>query len=68
MHSPAHPGLVLQDALGEMSVTEAAKRLNITRAMLSRILHGRLLFLLIWRSEFPSYWKIQMLIFGCVCK
>lgn len=39
--NPAHPGEVLREYLGEMSVAEAAKRLGITRAHLSRILHAR---------------------------
>ncbi len=39
--NPAHPGEVLRDYLGEMSVAEAAERLGITRAHLSRILNGR---------------------------
>jgi addiction module HigA family antidote len=39
--NPAHPGEVLRDYLGGMSVTEAAKRLGVTRAHLSRILNGR---------------------------
>jgi addiction module HigA family antidote len=38
--NPAHPGEVLRDYLGEMSVGEAAYRLGITRAHLSRILNG----------------------------
>jgi len=38
--SPAHPGEVLRDYLGEMTISEAASRLNITRAHLSRILNG----------------------------
>jgi addiction module HigA family antidote len=37
--NPAHPGEVLRDYLGEMSVKEAASRLGITRAHLSRILN-----------------------------
>ena len=37
---PAHPGEVLRDYLGEMTVAEAAKRLGVTRAHLSRILNG----------------------------
>jgi len=37
----AHPGEVLRDYLGEMSVAEAAARLGVTRAHLSRILNGR---------------------------
>lgn len=40
MFNPAHPGEVLREYLGDTSVTEAAKRLGITRPMLSRILNG----------------------------
>lgn len=40
MYNPAHPGEVLREWLGEISVTEAASRLGITRSMLSRILNG----------------------------
>ena len=39
--NPAHPGEVLRDYLGEMSVAEAAARLGVTRAHLSRVLNGR---------------------------
>ncbi len=39
--TPAHPGEVLRDYLGEMSIAEAAGRLGITRAHLSRIVNGR---------------------------
>ncbi len=39
--NPAHPGEVLKDYLGGMTVAEAAKRLGVTRANLSRILNGR---------------------------
>jgi antitoxin HigA-1 len=39
--NPAHPGEVLRDYLGSMSVREAAERLGVTRAHLSRILNGR---------------------------
>lgn len=38
--NPAHPGEVLKDYLGPMSVKEAASRLGVTRATLSRILNG----------------------------
>jgi addiction module HigA family antidote len=38
--NPAHPGEVLKDYLGSMSVKEAAARLHVTRATLSRILNG----------------------------
>ena len=39
--NPAHPGEVLRDYLGAMTVAEAATRLGVTRAHLSRILNGR---------------------------
>ena len=39
MHNP-HPGAVLQAWLADVSVTHAAARLGVTRAYLSRILHG----------------------------
>jgi antitoxin HigA-1 len=38
--NPAHPGEVLRDYLGEISIAEAATRLGVTRAHLSRILNG----------------------------
>src|ERR1700680_4314970 len=38
--NPAHPGMVLKDYLGGMTVKEAAARLRVTRATLSRILNG----------------------------
>lgn len=41
MYNPAHPGLVLRDSLENISVTEAAQRLGITRVALSRILNGK---------------------------
>jgi addiction module HigA family antidote len=40
MHNPAHPGLVLREYIGDLSVTTAAERLGVTRAALSRILNG----------------------------
>lgn len=40
MHNPAHPGTVLREYLGEITVTEAANRLGVTRTALSRILNG----------------------------
>ena len=39
--NPSHPGEVLKDYLGDMTVKEAAKRLGVTRPNLSRILNGR---------------------------
>jgi antitoxin HigA-1 len=41
MHNPAHPGLVLREYLGDLSVTTVAERLGVTRTALSRILNGR---------------------------
>jgi len=38
--NPSHPGEVLRDYLGRMSVSEAANRLGVRRAHLSRILNG----------------------------
>lgn len=40
MHNPAHPGAVLKEWLSEVSITQAAQHLGITRAYLSRILNG----------------------------
>lgn len=40
MHNPPHPGEVLRDWLTEISVTDAAARLGIARASLSRLLNG----------------------------
>jgi antitoxin HigA-1 len=39
--NPAHPGVVLKDYLGGMTVKEAAARLRVTRATLSRIVNFR---------------------------
>ncbi|MFZ1702083.1 MAG: HigA family addiction module antitoxin [Pyrinomonadaceae bacterium] len=40
MFDPPHPGTVLREYLGSISVTAAANHLGITRAALSRILNG----------------------------
>lgn len=40
MHNPPHPGEVLREWLSAISVTDAAKRLGVTRAALSRVLNG----------------------------
>ena len=40
MFNPPHPGSVLKEYLGDVSVTTAASHLGITRAALSRILNG----------------------------
>src|SRR5215469_18235593 len=41
MHNPPHPGEVLRNYLGDVSITHAARHLRVTRAALSRILNGR---------------------------
>jgi len=40
MFNPPHPGKILRDALGDMDVTTAAKKLHVSRTTLSRILNG----------------------------
>lgn len=40
MHNPPHPGEVLREWLADITVTEAAARLGVTRAALSRVLNG----------------------------
>ncbi len=40
MHHPPHPGSVLREYLGPVSVTDAARHLGITRTALSRVLNG----------------------------
>jgi addiction module HigA family antidote len=45
MHNPPHPGEILKDTVlrsdGDLSVTEFAKRLGISRVALSRVVNGR---------------------------
>ena len=40
MFNPPHPGLVLREYLDGISVTLAAQKLHVSRAMLSGILNG----------------------------
>lgn len=40
MFNPAHPGKVLREYLGDLSVTQAAAQLGVTRTALSRVLNG----------------------------
>lgn len=40
MFNPPHPGQVLREYLGTVTVTAAARHLGVTRASLSRILNG----------------------------
>jgi antitoxin HigA-1 len=66
--NPAHPGEVLRDYLGDMTVAEAAKRLGVTRTHLSRILNEHAgvsaamsLRLSAALSTSPEFWlKMQM--------
>jgi addiction module HigA family antidote len=42
MHDPPHPGEILEDTvLRELSVTELANRLSVSRVALSRVVNGR---------------------------
>ena len=42
MFNPAHPGEVLKEFLpADLTVTEAARRLGVSRVQLSRLLNGR---------------------------
>ena len=38
MHNPPHPGEVLQEYLGDITLTVAAKRLGVNRRTLSRVI------------------------------
>jgi addiction module HigA family antidote len=66
--NPAHPGEVLRDYLCELTIAEAATRLGVTRAHLSRILNGHAgvsaamsLRLSAALSTSPEFWlKMQM--------
>jgi addiction module HigA family antidote len=40
MHNAPHPGEVLREWLDGITVTEAARRLGVTRAALSRVLNS----------------------------
>nr|WP_207393316.1 HigA family addiction module antitoxin [Duganella aceris] len=40
MHNPPHPGAVLREYLGDLTVTEVATRIGVNRATLQRILNG----------------------------
>ena len=40
MHNPPHPGEVIKEYLGTITVTEAAAKLNVNRVTLSRVISG----------------------------
>ncbi|WP_253253801.1 HigA family addiction module antitoxin [Acidithiobacillus marinus] len=64
MHNPAHPGEVLREWLPEdMTVTQAAKDLRVSRLTLSKLLNGRVgvtanmaLRLSTWLGTSPGFW------------
>ncbi|MCW5601627.1 HigA family addiction module antitoxin [Nitrosomonas sp.] len=64
MHSPAHPGEVLREWLPEeMTVTQAAKELHVSRVTLSKVLNGKAgitasmaLRLSSWLGTTPDVW------------
>jgi addiction module HigA family antidote len=41
MFNPPHPGLLIEDIMGERTITELAKHLKVTRAALSRVINGK---------------------------
>lgn len=64
MHNPAHPGEVLRDWLPEeMTITQAAKELQVSRVTLSKVLNGKAgitaamaLRLSAWLGTTPDAW------------
>jgi addiction module HigA family antidote len=40
MHNPPHPGEVLREYLGDITVTQAAMKLGVNRVTLSRVVTG----------------------------
>ncbi len=40
MHNPPHPGEVLREYLGDMTITDAAIRLGVGRVTLQRVVSG----------------------------
>ncbi len=40
MHNPPHPGEVLREYLGDLTVTEVARKLGVGRVTLQRIVNG----------------------------
>jgi addiction module HigA family antidote len=64
MHNPTHPGEIMEEWLPEgMTVTQAAKALQISRVSLSKLLNGRTgitapmsLRLSAWLGTTPDVW------------
>lgn len=40
MHNPPHPGEVLREYLGDLTITDAATRLGVGRVTLQRVVSG----------------------------
>jgi addiction module HigA family antidote len=40
MHNPPHPGAVIREYLGEVTVTDAAERMGVSRVTLQRVVSG----------------------------
>ena len=40
MHNPPHPGEIIREYLGDITVTEAAVKLGVNRVTLSRVVTG----------------------------
>ena len=40
MHNPPHPGEIIREYLGDITVTEAASKLGVNRVTLSRVVTG----------------------------
>lgn len=40
MHNPPHPGEVLREYLGDITITKAAVKLGVNRVTLSRVVSG----------------------------
>ena len=63
MYNPPHPGEVLREWLGDLTVTEAAEALQVSRVTLSKILNGKggisadmALRLSQWLGTSPDLW------------
>jgi addiction module HigA family antidote len=41
MYNPPHPGLLIEDIMGDRTITALAKHLGVTRAALSRVINGK---------------------------
>lgn len=68
MHNPTHPGEALKNGWPEgVTVAGAARRIGVTRAMLSRILNGQAGSVPIWLTGYRTGGE-SMPRCGCGCK